>query len=61
MESKVNINGLMEQFILVIMLKIKNMDMENYNGQMEEFIKDNGKMVYNMEKEKLKMLMESNN
>jgi hypothetical protein len=60
MGNKEDLNGLMEEFILVIMLKTKNMDMEKYNGQMGKFIKDNGKKVYNMEKEKLKMLMDFN-
>lgn len=31
--------------------------MEKYNGLMEKYIKVNGNKVYNMEKEKLKILM----
>ena len=57
MENKVDLNGLMEESILVIIFKIKNMDMEKYNGPMEKYIKVNGNKVYNMEKVKLKILL----
>ena len=52
MENKEDLNGLMEECILVTILKIKNMDMEESNGQMEKFLKVNGKKEFNMEEVK---------
>jgi hypothetical protein len=57
MVNKEDLNGQTEDYILVIILKIKNMDMVEYNGPMEKFMKESGRKEYNMEEAKLKELM----
>jgi hypothetical protein len=57
MVNKEDLNGQTEDYILVIILKIKNTDMVEYNGPMEKFMKESGRKEYNMEEAKLKELM----
>lgn len=52
MENKADLNGQMEGYILAIIYKIKNTDMEEYNGRMGKYTKANGNKAYNMEMEK---------
>lgn len=58
--EKVHLSGLMEESMLVNIIKIKNMALEEFNGRMEKFIKVIGEKVFKMVKEKLGVQTEYN-
>lgn len=50
--ERVHSSGLMVEFMLVSIMKIKNMGLEELNGQTEKFTKDIGEKAFKMDKVK---------
>ncbi len=55
--ERVHLSGLMEESMLVNIIKIKNMDLEEFNGPMERFMKAIGEKESRMVKEKFEVQM----